>query len=286
MTVFFLLLLLIVVPTLEKQMLKLLNRIPEFLHWLQGGVKPYLSHHLGFDFQQIEFDKIKQALSQNWRDIGNVATKILSQITQSGQTLLMIASSTILIPVVTFYLLRDWDLLVERIHELIPREYEARVTQIAQECDQVLGEFLHGQLLLMFAQGVIYTVGLWIVGLEAALLIGLLAGLVSFVPYLGIVIGVAVAGVTAFMQFQDIIHVIYILIVFGVGQVTEGMLLQPLLVGDRIGLHPVAVIFAVMAGGNLFGFVGVLLALPVAAIIVVLLRHAHEHYINSDFYTP
>ncbi|MCK5668904.1 MAG: AI-2E family transporter, partial [Gammaproteobacteria bacterium] len=127
--------------------------------------------------------------------------------------------------------------------------------------------------------------GLWIVGLEFALLIGLLAGLVSFVPYLGFIVGIGVAGIAGFMQFHDFIHLFYILIVFGLGQAIEGMLLSPLLVGDRIGLHPVAVIFAVMAGGQLFGFVGVLVALPVAAVIVVLLRQVHERYMESNLYT-
>jgi predicted PurR-regulated permease PerM len=190
----------------------------------------------------------------------------------------------VLIPVLTFYLLRDWDLLVARVHELIPRRYEQSVAQIAKQCDEMLGAFMHGQLLVMLSLGTVYSIGLWLVGLDMAFLIGMLAGLVSFVPYLGFILGMLVAGIAALMQFQDAIHLFYVLLVFGTGQMLESFLLTPYLLGDRIGLHPVAVIFAVMAGGQLFGFVGILLALPATAVIMVLLSHAHEHYINSELY--
>jgi predicted PurR-regulated permease PerM len=128
--------------------------------------------------------------------------------------------------------------------------------------------------------------GLWLAGVEFALLIGMLAGLVSFVPYLGSIVGVLLAGTVAFIQHQDILHLIYVAVVFGVGQALEGMVLSPWLVGERIGLHPVAVIFAVLAGGQLFGFFGILIALPAAAMITVLLRYAHGRYKQSGFYTP
>jgi predicted PurR-regulated permease PerM len=137
----------------------------------------------------------------------------------------------------------------------------------------------------MLALSLIYSVGLGIVGLELALLIGMIAGLVSFVPYLGFIVGIVIAGIAAIMQFGDITHLVYVGIVFMVGQMLEGMVLTPALVGDRIGLHPVAVIFAVLAGGQLFGFLGVLLALPVAAIIVVILRYLHEQYKSSTMYS-
>jgi len=132
--------------------------------------------------------------------------------------------------------------------------------------------------------GIVYSLGLWIVGLDLAFLIGMTAGVVSFVPYLGTIVGILLATVAAIMQFQDVSHVVFVAIVFGIGQALEGMLLTPLLVGDKIGLHPVAVIFAVMAGGQLFGFVGILLALPMAAVIMVLLRHAVRRYTESGLY--
>jgi predicted PurR-regulated permease PerM len=192
----------------------------------------------------------------------------------------------LLVPVVTFYLLRDWDHLVAQVRELLPRPVEPKVSALAGEIDAVLAEFLRGQLTVMAALALIYIVGLWAVGLELAFSIGLIAGLVSFVPYLGVIVGVVLASIAALLQFQDVWHLVAVVAVFGVGQMLEGMVLSPLLVGDRIGLHPVAVIFAVMAGGQLFGFFGVLLALPVAAAIVVLLRHSRDEYKRSGLYGP
>lgn len=290
--VFFLMLLigfcflLIVVPLIEDQLRHLIIRLPEMINWLESEFIPWLSHRFGFDPGSINLEGIKQSLTGHWQTVGNLLGKFLIQISASGQLILLWFSYLLLIPVVTFYLLRDWDLLVAKISELIPRKYETLTIQLIKDCDAVLAEFFRGQLLVMIAQGILYSVGLWIVGLEFSLLIGLTAGLVSFVPYLGFIVGFSIAGLAAFMQFHDLIHITYVLIVFGIGQMIEGMVLSPLLIGDRIGLHPVAVIFSVMAGAQLFGFVGMLIALPVAAVITVLLRHFHEQYLNSSLYTP
>ena len=179
-----------------------------------------------------------------------------------------------LVPVVTFYLLRDWDILVAKVSDLLPRHYIFTIKKLARECHTVLGAFIQGQLLVMMSLGTIYSIGLTLIGLKLGLVIGMLAGLASIVPYMGLVVGMAAALVAGIFQFGDLLHIFLILVVFGVGQALEGMVLTPLLVGDRIGLHPVAVIFAVMAGGQLFGFVGILIALAVAAVTMVLLRHA------------
>jgi predicted PurR-regulated permease PerM len=281
-----LLLLLILIPLLQEQLTSLLSRLPLIVPWLQDTALPWLSSTLNIETSSIDLAVLKQTLAANWQDLGNILGLLLGKVTHSGQLIFAWLAYLILVPVVSFYLLRDWDVLVASIQQLIPRQYEPVITKLTRECDNVLAEFLRGQLMLMLALGVIYSVGLWLVGLEFALLVGMMAGLVSFVPYLGSIVGIVVAGVLAFMQFHDIIHLLYIGAVFGVGQTIEGMLLSPILVGDRIGLHPVAVIFAVMAGGQLFGFFGVLLALPAAAIFVVLLRHARQKYIESSLYTP
>ena len=285
LTIVILLCLLIIVPIIENQLSNLVGRLPRLINWLEQTAIPYISEWTGIEVNTIELGSLKKAVTENWKDIGNVISLLLIKLSQSGQVLLTWFAYLVLIPVVTFYLLRDWDDLVEKIHTLIPRGKAKLVSKLALECDAVLSEFLRGQLLVMLCLGIIYSIGLWIAGIEFALLIGLLAGLVSFVPYLGAIVGVGVAGIAAFVQFQDIIHLLYVMLVFGFGQAIEGMLLSPVLVGDRIGLHPVAVIFAVMAGGQLFGFFGVLLALPVAAVIVVLLRYIHSEYIDSSFYT-
>jgi predicted PurR-regulated permease PerM len=280
-----LIILLIVLPQLERQITGLVTRFPQFISWTQENILSRFSALLGMEPGTLDLGTIKEAFTNNMKDLSGIMGRLLVKLTQSGQLVLVWFAYITLIPVVTFYLLRDWDILVGKVHDLIPRHYEKLAVNTLRQCDEVLAEFMRGQLLVMLAQAILYTIGLWIVGLEFSLLIGLLAGLVSFVPYLGFIVGIGVAGVAGFMQFHDIIHLIYILIVFGVGQAIEGMFLSPLLVGDRIGLHPVAVIFAVMAGGQLFGFVGVLVALPVAAVIVVLLRHVHDSYLESNLYT-
>ncbi len=276
----------IAMPLIESQLLRLIKRIPEIVDTLQQSWLPWLATTLGVDLGNINLQGIKNSLDGNWKAVGNMLGMLISRVSTSGQTVLLWLSYLLLIPVVTFYLLRDWDHLVEKTAVLIPRKYVHTVTSLATDCDAVLAEFLRGQLLVMLALGIIYSTGLWLVGLEFSLLIGLGAGVVSFVPYLGFIVGFAVASVAAFMQFHDVIHIIYVLLVFGAGQALEGMVLSPLLVGDRIGLHPVAVIFAVMAGAQLFGFFGMLLALPVAAVITVVLRHFHQQYLNSPLYTP
>jgi len=279
-------LLFFLIPLIEKQLAAFINRVPDFISWLQDSSLPRLSSIIGFELVKFDLESLKQAISNHWEDVGTIAGYIIANAAQSGQLLLTWLVYIVLIPVVTFYLLRDWDILIDKIYQLIPRKHAPLIARLARECNSVLSEFLRGQLLVMLALGIIYTIGLWIAGLEFALLVGMLAGLASFVPYLGFIVGILAAGIAALMQFNDLVHLIYVALVFGIGQAIEGMVLSPILVGERIGLHPVAVIFAVMAGGQLFGFFGVLLALPVAAVIVVLLRYLLDQYLKSSFYTP
>lgn len=274
-----------VVPALQQELVGLLKKLPAYIDWLQGTVLPWLQTQFSIEIPAWDLGSLKQALSSHWQSVGGLAAGLMESVSRSGLALLAWVANLVLIPVLTFYLLRDWDLLVARLHELVPRRSEQATVRLAKDCDEVLGAFMHGQLLVMLALGTVYSLGLWLAGLEMAFLIGMLAGMVSFVPYLGFILGMLVAGVAALMQFQDAIHLFYVLLVFGFGQMLESFLLTPYLLGDRIGLHPVAVIFAVMAGGQLFGFVGVLLALPAAAVIMVLLSHAHERYVSSELYS-
>ena len=286
MLLFGLLALLILLPLLQEQIDSLSRRLPQIFSWIQDRLLPTVTSALGLQVEAMNLEYVQRQLAENWRDVGNMLGLLLGKVTYSGQILLSWFAYLVLVPVVTFYLLRDWDVLMERIKDLPPRRYAATITRLAKECDSVLAEFMRGQLLVMFALACIYAIGLFMIGLESALLIGIMAGLVSFVPYLGTIVGISVAGLIGFMQFQDVFHLLLIAAVFTVGQLIEGMVLSPLLVGERVGLHPVAVLFAIMAGGQLFGFFGVLLALPVAAVIKVLLGFVHQHYITSDFYTP
>ena len=259
MTVILFCFLLVIMPLIEEQLVLLIKRMPDIINKLQQEWLPWLSQTLGVDLSNINLQGLRQSLSQHWQTVGNLLGKFITQVSASSQTILLWLSYFLLIPVVTFYLLRDWDNLVAKLEVLVPRRYATDVNRLTRECDAVLAEFLRGQLLVMLALGIIYSIGLWLVGIEFSLLIGLVSGLVSFVPYLGFIVGFFIASIAAFMQFHDLLHVIYVLLVFGAGQALEGMVLSPLLVGDRIGLHPVAVIFAVMAGAQLFGFFGMLL---------------------------
>jgi len=275
---------LLLIPAVGNQVEVLARKLPAYLDWLQLNLGPWLQQTLGVEPSMLDWSTLKSALQEHWSQFGGVAKNIIGWVSQSGMALVAFFANLVLVPVVTFYLLRDWDHLVAKVHDLIPRKWEPTAVKLAKESDEVLGSFLRGQLLVMLALAFVYTTGLMWVGLELALMIGMVAGLVSFVPYLGFIIGILMAGVAAFMQFHDVSYLLWVAIVFGVGQALEGMLLTPLLVGDKIGLHPVAVIFSVMAGGQLFGFVGVLLALPVAAVIMVILRHAQEIYRQSGLY--
>ena len=279
-------LLLVLVPMLAKQLVRLYELAPQMLDWLQHTAMPWAQAKLGLNDGFWKFDKVKAAISEHMGQTTDIVGVVLSQATASGLALIGFLANLVLIPVVSFYLLRDWDLMMAKIRSLLPRDNEERIVSLAGECHEVLGAFVRGQLLVMVALGVIYAAGLMLVGLELGLLIGLIAGLAAIVPYMGFVIGIGAALIAGLFQFGgDLYPMVGIVAVFMVGQALEGMVLTPLLVGDRIGLHPVAVIFAILAGGELFGFTGVLLALPLAAVIMVLVRHLKDLYKDSQMYS-
>jgi predicted PurR-regulated permease PerM len=279
-----LLLLLVLLPMLTSQIGALIKRLPDYLSVLQTTIQPWLGS-LGLPVDLFDINTIKQTLTSYWSEVGQVAGGIFSYMTRSGAIILQWIANLVLVPVVTFYLLRDWDILVARFRELLPRRHAKKFVSLSLECDEMLAAFMRGQLMVMFALATIYTLGLAMIGLELALLLGVIAGIMSFVPYLGLIVGIGLAGLAAFFQFHEWMPVLMVALVFGVAQAIEGMVLTPRFVGERIGLHPVAVIFSVLAGGQLFGFTGVLLALPVAAVVMVLLRHAHQRYIDSHLYS-
>lgn len=277
--------LLIIIPMLVEQVQLLVMRLPEWLAWTSQTGLPWLATKLGLDIQAFDQMRINEMLQEYWKEISSATLKVLDLVSKGGLAVVALVTNLILIPVVTFYLLRDWDALVSNLRDFLPRRMEGSVGNILSEVDDVLGAFFRGQLMVMTGLGVIYAVGLSLVGVEFAVLIGLLAGLLSIVPYLGTAVGLVAALLVTVFQFQDIFHPLMVSLVFITGQMTEGMYLTPKLVGDQIGLHPVTVIFAVLAGGQLFGFLGILLALPVAAALNVLVRHAQLKYRESELYS-
>jgi predicted PurR-regulated permease PerM len=279
------LVLVILVPLIESQISTLIESLPRYRLWFTGVAIPWIEARTGMQIAAwLDLSHLVELMRSNWERAGGVATTVLGYVSRSGFALIGMLTSIVLIPVITFFFLRDWDLLVGRIASMVPRDHIGTVTRLARESSDVLGGFLRGQFLVMIILGVMYGVGLWAVGLDLGILIGIVAGLLTFVPYLGPTSGVVLGVLAALMQYGDWKHVAGVLAVFGVGQVIESYWLTPKLVGDRIGLHPVAVIFAVLAGGQLFGFLGMLLALPMAAVVNVLLRYAHERYTQSPLY--
>jgi predicted PurR-regulated permease PerM len=277
------LLFLILVPLLQKESLAIAERMPALVANIRATFEPWLQAKLGISLN-IDSSQIQDIISKNWKSAGGLFTDLLKTAGSQGLALIGIVANILLLPVVLFYLLRDWDGFVASIGHLVPRDWHDKTVTVAQEIDQVLAEFLRGQLTVMVAMSVFYATGLWLVGVNMALPIGLIAGLLGFVPYLGFALGLTLAILAAALQFTSLGQVIPVLLVFGAGQLLEGMVLTPKLVGDRIGLHPVIVIFALLAGGQLFGFAGVLLALPVSAAIAVGLRHTKDNYLDSDTY--
>ncbi len=268
-------------PTIRAQILIAINYLQQYGDLLQTQLLPMLSQQLHIP---LDSQSLGSYASKNASKLAHWASNSLRIAFVSGSGILSILMNFLLIPVLTFYLLRDWPQLLQRMEELIPRSQIALIRRLAADSDQMLMAFLRGQVLVMLALGSTYAIGLSIVGLKTAILIGLLSGLLSFVPYLGFVSGILMATLAMYMQSSHFLPLLGVWIVYGIGQILESTVFTPLLVGDRLGLHPVLVIFAVLAGGQLFGFTGLLLALPVTAILIALLRHFYRWYLGSELY--
>ena len=275
----------LLVPVLEDQVLTLVNSLPHYRDWMVATALPWIEHRTGLQLLTwLDPERLFALLQEHWQSAGGVVANVLGYVSSSGFALLAWVANIALLPVLTFFFLRDWDLIVGRIGSLVPRDHFDTVRRLALESNEVLGGFIRGQLLVMLILGILYAVGLWWVGLDLGILIGLLAGLLTFVPYLGPASIVIFGGLAALVHYGALQHLAGVAMVFSIGQIIESFVLTPMLVGDRIGLHPMAVIFAVMAGGTLFGFLGMLLALPVAAVVNVLLRYAQDRYRKSRLY--
>ncbi len=273
--------LLLLVPLIARQIENLVQNFPTYVEWGRDKAVPWLQTKLHLDPKAFDTDRLVEQIKEHIGSIGSV----LGTLSRSGLGVVAWLTNVVLIPVVWFYLLRDWDRMVAWIDRMLPRSVEPTVAHLAHESNVVLGAFVRGQLLVMLALAIYYGVALTLVGITVGPLIGMVAGLLSFVPYLGFITGFAAAIIASLVQHGDWTHLLMVVGVFVVGQLLEGYVLVPRLVGEKIGLHPVAVIFAVLAGGYLFGFLGVLLALPAASVILVLLRYLAQRYRQSDLYT-
>jgi predicted PurR-regulated permease PerM len=276
-------LLLIVVPLLYKETRMLLEKLPAMLDWLNAQAAPRLKAKLDVDLQ-FDVDSVKQMVRDVFSQNDGLAKGVLRSLGVGGWAVIVFLANMLLVPVVLFYLLRDWNQLVESVDRLIPRRAHDMAVVVAKEIDAVLAEWLRGQMLVVLLMSGYYVTALSLARLEFALPIGIITGLAVIVPYVGIVVGVLMATAAALLQFGSLTGLLWVWLAIGIGQALEGMLVTPLIVGKRIGLHPVAVIFALLAFGQIFGFFGVLLALPASAILLVALRHLRAAYVTGPLY--
>lgn len=288
-SVFFILLLFLIwmlfvlVPLISHQISNIVVSIPTVISWAEGTFFPWLEEHFHIVIN-IDVHHFKTIIAKQLRESDGLFMNVWSTLTYSGHTLLLWGTNLLLVPVVMFYLLRDWHKVLQGIRNLIPRPAETTMITLANECQSRLGGFLRGQLMVMLCLGILYSIGLRIVGLNVAIVIGLGAGFISIIPYLGFIVGIVAASIAALLQFHSTMPLLWVLIVFLVAQSIEAVALTPFFVGDRIGMHPVAVLFAILAGGQLFGFMGILLALPVAAVLMVFMRYFRKQYMSSTVY--
>lgn len=276
-------LILIVIPVLQTELPLLREKIPNFLAQINDILSPRLKA-IGI---QVRLDGVglKKLLSQQMAASGDqIWSGVLSSVKQGSSAVLGWAATLLLIPIVLFYLLLDWHVFLKKFFNLIPRGWAGRSRSFSNEVDGLLAQYLRGQLLVMLVLAAYYSIALMIAGFDVALPVGIITGLLVFIPYLGFGLGLILALIAAILQFDGFSGLALVALIYGVGQILESFFLTPRLVGERIGLHPLAVIFALMAFGQLFGFVGILLALPASAIISVAARHVRAHYLDSSFY--
>ena len=275
-------LLLLLIPLLQGQVAGFASRVPRYVAALRehaGPLLEWLTESLA-----DEEGSLSDAAGGYAGQVLAWAGAVLQKIWSGGMAILNLLSLALITPLVAFYLLRDWDRIVERIDALLPREQASVVRDQVAEIDRTMAGFVRGQATVCLILGTFYGVGLTIVGLDFGLLVGLGTGLISFIPYFGMLVGLAVGFGIALAQFSEWIPIALVAAVFAVGQLIEGNFLTPKLVGEKVGLHPVWIIFALLAGGALFGFTGVLLSVPVAAAIGVLVRFAVGRYLGSTLY--
>jgi len=276
-------LLLVVLPVFYKESRLFMEKLPGFVAWFNEHAAPWLKAKLDFNLQ-LDVDSAKQLAREMLAENENLSRQLLGSLKLGGMVVIALVANLVLVPVVLFYLLRDWNVLLSRIDELIPPRIHAKVRVIAGEIDAVLAEWLRGQLLVIVLMSCYYVIALGLTGLDFAFPIGIVTGLAVIVPYFGIVVGLVLATLAALLQFGATAGLLWVWVAIGIGQALEGMAVTPLIVGERIGLHPVVVIFALLAFGQVFGFFGVLLALPASAALLVGLRHLRRAYVAGPLY--
>ena len=277
-------LVLVIVPMLISQFQNLMVRLPQLADYLQNTLLPWVNQFLGSNGISINRNTMLQWLQEHAGSLQAGLSNVAGALVSRGGAVALGLSNLVLLPLLLYYFLLDWQRWSHGIKAMIPRRFIATYSRISRELDEVLGEFLRGQLLVMLIMGAFYGVGLMLVGLDSGFAIGMVAGLLVFIPYLGAFTGLLLATVAAVLQYGAWYELLLVWGVFAIGQLLESFLITPQIVGDRIGLSPFWVIFSLMAFGQLMGFVGTLIGLPLASICLVLLRESSQVYFKSDFY--
>jgi len=272
-----------VLPLLLKEISMVIEKTPDLLNRLNATLAPWITAKTGFAVN-LDPDVLKVQMGEMIKTTEGLGGKLLNSLRLGGLGLVGLLANAVLVPVVQFYLMRDWEEMQQRVTRLIPPGRREAVGNFLAEADEALGQYLHGQMLVILVMAGFYTIALWFTGLDFFLPIGIITGVLVFVPYLGSITGLMLAMLAAVMQFSDWTGVAWVLAVFVTGQLMEGYVVVPKLVGERIGLHPLAVIFALLAFGQVFGFLGLLLALPASAVLLVALRKVRARYLASDLY--
>ncbi|MBN8476977.1 AI-2E family transporter [Sulfuritalea sp.] len=276
-------LVLIVLPLLYEEATVLAARTPEAMALANEKLLPWLRQNFGIRLK-LDAASLQKLAAGNWDTVQVILERLYSSLKIGGVALVGVLVNLLLTPVVMFYLLLDWHGMLARFSGIVPRPWHDKLRHIAADIDAVLSQYLRGQILVMAILAAYYCVALWLADIPSAFSIGVVTGLLIFIPYLGYATGLILALLVAALQFAGWGPIVAVLVVYGIGQVLESFVLTPFLVGERIGLHPLAVIFALMAFGQLFGFVGVLAALPASAALLVGLREVRGLYLASRFY--
>jgi predicted PurR-regulated permease PerM len=275
----------IIVPIVIKESQAIRTHLPTLVLSINESLLPWIKRTLGIELQW-DGAALAQWLRTHLATSGDeIMGTVLGTLRSGGNVALQVIGLVFLVPIVVFYCLLDWHDLVRRFQRLIPARWKPLIHGFTSETDHLLGQYLRGQMLVMGSLAIYYSIALWLAGFELWLPIGLLTGLLIFVPYLGFGLGLLFALVAGMLQLGPLTGLIWVAAIYGAGQVLESVFLTPRLVGERIGLHPLAVILALLAFGSLFGFIGVLLALPLAAVLAVALRRLKHAYLASDFFS-
>ncbi len=274
---------LILLPMVYREAVTLIRRLPDLVEMFNARVSPLLLARLGIDLQ-LDAAQFRQLVADNWNNAQDLVPIVLGHLKTGGMAVLGFIANLFLIPLVMFYLLQEWPHILDELQRVVPRPWLERTMRMINDIDSVMSEFLRGQLSVMLLLAVFYSLGLWFAGLNFALPVGVLTGLLVFIPYVGFGGGLILAILAALLQAEGWSPLVGVAVVYSLGQLIESFLLTPYLVGERIGLHPLAVIFALLAFGQLFGFVGVLVALPVSAALLVGLREVRTAWFASPIY--